>query len=363
MPRCGAKKFQSSLCPAKLCGLPNQLDDAFVTGNPLHAEDIATPFPAMPPSIPRAAVPTSSLCPSCSRAANPRRWLSSTATLSHVGPESPRYIEVPKLPQARAHYKPPVKGVLPVPREIFPRGAPNKASPVYLVRATPEPDSQRKAPTGPGSSRLAWKERMAEVRRKNLREGIMELQKRKRQTDRYFAERGARRQAEQKALISQPERDDELLTQSSISVELRDILEGRMKVHGPDPAKLQESAAKYEAKAKDKEAWQMDSLHTLYMQAKDFITTEAQLDAAVEEAFGTEEMPKRFGALADGLSMWDVAKPDTVAELLRKANTDDTSTGGDLASLRQERLKVIAEQLTGGKIWDHQKSVSDRSVY
>lgn len=191
---------------------------------------------------------------------------------------------------------------------------------------------------------------MAEVRRKNLREGIVELRHRKHVTDKHFAQRGAQRQAEQTALISRPERDDELLTMSSISVELRDLLEGRMKIHGQDPAKVQASAVRHAAKEKDKEDWQMDSLHTLYLQAKDFVTTEAQLDAAVETAFGTQEKPVRFGQLAGGLSIWETAPLEGVAEMLKKANPDDSSTASDLGMLRQQRLKEIAEHLTGGKI-------------
>ncbi|TKA62999.1 hypothetical protein B0A49_08886 [Cryomyces minteri] len=280
-----------------------------------------------------------------------QRNFSSTPSPRAIGPESPKYIDIPQPPQQFYPPRPRIKGILPLPRNVF-RGI-DKASPEYLAAVTPEPRTPRDPALAAGESRIAWKQRMAASRRKNLREGIVELTVRKEQTDKFLAQRGARRQAERQALIERKEREDEELTNPSITRVMKMLHKGVL----PDPGRaerLEDMRAKVAQKEQGKVEDRQDALHTLYMQARDFITNEAQLNEAVERVFGTAEAPVTFGTqYGGGESIWNTGKPDTVQDMLNKAN----KTGGSsmeqnegYTSLTQKRVKRIAEQLTGGKI-------------
>jgi hypothetical protein len=101
-----------------------------------------------------------------------------------------------------------------------------------------------------------------------------------------------------------------------------------------------------------------DALHTLYMHARTFITTEKRLAAEINRAF--DHASDEWGTPAmDGTNIWNKEAPATIAAMLQ----DDTTAGArqetGLASKRgaamryrvdQERLRKIAEALSGGKM-------------
>lgn len=91
-------------------------------------------------------------------------------------------------------------------------------------------------------------------------------------------------------------------------------------------------------------------LHDLYTNAREFIVNEEQLDDAIEKAFGSEEMPVRWhvggqtSPTGTGASPWEGGIPEGVSERLQKLR------GGEGVGLAKERVKKVAEVLTGGKM-------------
>ena len=193
-----------------------------------------------------------------------------------------------------------------------------------------------------------YKRKMAELRKSHLRSGLTELHARKSFIDNTIASRSASKQRQSARLVAQAEREDERLTNVSIPSPMR-------------PQKLHELSAEEEeeiyhtrmathadvvtAKHEDR----LDKLHTLYMNARNFITTKEQLTAAIDEVFDTSR------------SIWDrEGVPDSATTMIQRGrdrNADEGRGGvtmvGDLAERAakdQERMKKIAERLSGGKL-------------
>jgi hypothetical protein len=132
----------------------------------------------------------------------------------------------------------------------------------------------------------------------------------------------------------------------------------------------------------------MDNLHTLYMHARHFIVSPAQLDSAIDAEFGTEKQPRQFGAhfpttldtgydgrvdvesvrsykgdsgigrySSEVTSMWAYGRPASVQDMLDRA-TNVTARGRQTAMGRAEgkegvvagRVRRVAEVLTGGRM-------------
>lgn len=325
----------------------------------------------MPPRVPRAALQQSYQCPSCTA----RRTFSRSAAALQIGPESPRYIDIPQPPQQTTPEKPRIRGALPVPRDIFAGSAPgrglDKADPKNIAQSTKEPTKQRYVAGSPDESRLAWKERMAEQRRKNLREGLEALKERKVRTDTFLAAKGKRRQQEREALLHRPEREDERLTNPTIDLELQSLLNGAP-VEDPDKAvrlmEKKQRVALMEAARKEDRA---DALHHLYINARNFITNESQLAKAIDTEFGSQDAPRVFDPnRADIPSVWAYGKPDTVQDMLNRASGRGgrgalaSSTKGRSTSLTKERVTKIGEELTGGRTDpESQEPTSAPSLY
>lgn len=304
----------------------------------------------MPPRILRPAVQQPWKCPSCSS----RRTFAITSIRPSIGPESPRYIDIPEPPQQDVPYKPFVKGILPKPRDIFhgkskrPGRGLEKAQEKYLALRTKEPQPHNVRDV-PDESLLAWKQRMAEMRRKNLREGVEALKDRRVKTQARLTRAGKQKNEEREALLHRPEREDERLTNPSIAVDLQDLMKG--KLQDPDrEVRLQQMKDRAEQKEAARREEREEALHALYMQARNFITNEAQLSQAIDKQFGTPEDPVD---LFDGSSVWDNGPPMSVQDMLQKAN----QAGGksametkDRTSLTNARIKQIAEELTGGRM-------------
>ena len=107
--------------------------------------------------------------------------------------------------------------------------------------------------------------------------------------------------------------------------------------------------ARVEAKGAQRVGERRDALHTLYLHARNFITTESHLDETIEEEFGTLERPRTFNG---GNSIWSTNLPESIQDKLNGANksrgTLKDSNWVDEAT--RNRIGTIAEHLTGGKM-------------
>ncbi|KAF1841529.1 uncharacterized protein K460DRAFT_369547 [Cucurbitaria berberidis CBS 394.84] len=311
----------------------------------------------MPPRIPvrfpwtspSASAPvngwSSSLC---------ARAFSSTPTSLALGPQSPNYIEVPKPLQPTFPTKPVVKGHLPIPRDVFKtRNAHPKESATFLDRSTRTPKTV-KAP-GPYSRdadyRL-YKQRLADKRRAALQDGVKELHERKVTSDAQYLSKIQAIGAFRRKVALAPPREVDVLTQTSISKGIRDFLTDAL----PASSRLDITNARrqaYRARVAKVQAVRTSRLHDLYTNAREFIVDEQQLDEAIEKAFGTEESPIGWDVKGnmgprqegkEGLSPWHGPMPEGVGDMLQKLK------GGEGVGLAKERVKKLAEELTGGKM-------------
>lgn len=297
----------------------------------------------------------STSCRCCVRALATRRALSTSPSTVQIGPESPTYIDVPQPPQQQ--YIPPrlVKGFLPVPRKIIAPRDDRKVSAEYLDATAPQPNPVKAVNHhGDEATRIAWKERMAASRRKNLREGLQELHAKMRRKTAWADAVSAQIRVEREEARKRPEPEDERLTNPSV---MQKVLQLRLKHHDPQQAvrklrALRASRQKYQNKQALQSQERMQSIHTLYMHAREFITDSTQLEAAIDKEFGTEDNPITFSVSNSrrGVSVWDCGDPYTVKELL-----DTTTKAGDFSwapadgtNITQKRVIKIAEEFTGG---------------
>ncbi|KAI9715483.1 MAG: hypothetical protein M1812_005959 [Candelaria pacifica] len=307
----------------------------------------------MPPSILLPLRPSSLRCQSCIGSQKLCRSISSSPRIQAIGPESPKFIEVPQPLQPRHIVKRQIKGVLPTPRNVFHRRGPKKPNPKYFAAVTPEPKSDASSPnpdTAQGA-RLGWKERMAASRRRNLREGLTELYDRKKQMEHATASRSHYWRVTREALVHQKEREDERLTNPTILPAMRKFQKAGL----PDPHRDQRIARKTR-KLKREHGQQredrIDGLHALYMQARTFITTEADLDALIDRIF--VHKPADFRTFDGyGQSVWSKGRPETVQQLLKLTRSEGSTAieyNEGSTFITNERMKRIQEELTGGKM-------------
>nr|POE77626.1 hypothetical protein CFP56_09273 [Quercus suber] len=291
-------------------------------------------------------------CPQCTL-----RSFTTSSLRSAVGPEHPQYIDVPQPPQPNVPYLPVVKGRLPVPRDVFAHAKKqDKASDAWIDRATKAP--RQAVRTKPGS-REEWKAKISAQRRQNLREGLKSLRERKTLEERILNERSTRIKAERAEQLSRPEREDERLTAASHTIDLAALA----KSANEDPtreARLAHMRANVQAHAAKKHAARMSDLSTLYLKARSFIVSSSQLDKAIDEAFGTQEQPVRWGGEFNSKSsVWGEGKPMTVAEMVAQqtetSNTSRLAMGnevGGFTAANRDRIRRIAEILTDSKMDD-----------
>ncbi|EEH07363.1 conserved hypothetical protein [Histoplasma capsulatum G186AR] len=286
-----------------------------------------------------------SLCRACRSAKVQVRAFSSTP-YPLVRPESPNFIDIPHPIQPFHPRKQPVKGILPVPRELFPARRPDKPTQSYAEAATPEPLSKEPKlhPGDPQFDHVEWKRRMAAIRRKNLREGLAELYARKQKSDELRAKRSSAKIAQREQILVQgPREDDRLMQQSTPEV----MKPSKMSIL-PDPTagqRLKTSRKKHAAKQLSKKQQRSDHLHSLYMNARTFITNEEQLKAEIERVFPDGENPAWTNDEDVGENIWNLGIPSTVESLVHAGKADAT-----IWSLGEKRVKKIAEELTGGAI-------------
>jgi hypothetical protein len=263
-----------------------------------------------------------------------------------IGPENPKFIEVPIPRQQRAKPRKVIKGVLPPPRNIFHQRAPNRIDPKYIAATIPEPQTARPAPV---DERVAWKRRLAATRRTNFQEAIVDLHTRKVRRDAVHASKARAGHKDREMRFNAPQREDERLTNPTGMIALEDLHLGL-----PDPgreARIAEKAERFKNKEELKKEERRNSLHSLYMHAREFITTEQQLNEEIEKIF----VPSPFGKDHEGEeNIWDaLGAPPTVQDLLQtvnKAQKNALEFHRGPAHITGERMKKIAEELTGGKM-------------
>ena len=260
-------------------------------------------------------------------------------------------MSVPEPPQQTVPYHPPVKGSLPVPRNVLAgAGSKDKASDEWLNDAAKRP--QRPIKHTPGS-REEWKVKMTESRRRNLREGVKSLKARQQYEQRKEDARARQANEARQIALNAPEREDERLTTPTHGLDLSTLLHAAPSDPHRD-SRLEHKRANVAHHVSLRSEARLNHLHTLYMNARTFIVTPQQLDTAVDEAFGTPEQPVSFAyehsSMEAAQSVWGLGKPASVQDLLVQ------SQGGGQGAVRvkggleasRERLRRIAEELTGG---------------
>ncbi|KAF2704916.1 hypothetical protein K504DRAFT_460702 [Pleomassaria siparia CBS 279.74] len=278
------------------------------------------------------------------------RTFTTTRPALALGPESPNYIEVPKPLQPTFKLKPQPKGHLPVPRDVFKtRSKLPKESAKFIELSTPEPKKREVNPHKPGAEFQLYKQRLSESRREAFRKGVTELHTRNVKTEELRTRWIRRTQKENIALRMAPPKTVDVLTSTSVQKSIRDFLDNKL----PCTSRANISDARRTAfqKRMDKQAAVRQSrLHDLYTNAREFIVDEQQLDDAIEKAFGTEEQPVGWNEKgeamvgASGRSVWEGSAPEGVSDRLFKLK------GGEGVGLAEERLRKVAEELTGGKM-------------
>lgn len=286
-----------------------------------------------------------SLSRSC-RAARVQARSFSVSSKLRVGPESPNYIEIPRTLQPDLPSKPQVKGTLPVPREIFTQRRADKPTWAYITAATPEPSNQKPIKEGDRNAEtIEWKRKMADLRRTNFRQGIVELYKRKLDTDTLMTRRSSAKQARRERVFNQPPREDERLTRPTV-VKAMQLTQSTVL---PDPNREKRLAASRQrvlAKQQEKSEIRQEDLHTLYMNARTFITTEAQLDKEIEAKFSENGGREWDSDTGSGNNVWAKGAPPSIQDIVR----NQTSSDAGRWRVEQERMRKVVEELTGGKM-------------
>ncbi|KAJ5721359.1 uncharacterized protein N7483_009293 [Penicillium malachiteum] len=262
-----------------------------------------------------------------------------------VGPESPHFVDIPQVLQPTNASKPRVKGTLPVPRELFPSRRTDKPGKMYLDAVTPAPKTERKVNVKSSDpEKQAFKIKMAELRRENLREGLEGLYKRKTSAEAVMSHRSRENQKRRESVLRQSEPEDERLTRSSIVQAMQS-----QKHVLADPnreERLAISKARVEAQEAQKSAERQDDLHSLYMSARTFITTEEQLSAEIDRVFPDGENTAWRNDCQPGDNIWNLGTPPTVQSIVNESRKSEVARWDVL----QGRVKKLGEQLTGGKL-------------
>jgi hypothetical protein len=284
-----------------------------------------------------------------------RAFTTTTSRLA-IPPEAPSFVDVPQSYQPDLVVPRRQKGILPVPRELFPPCQPDKPSEQYIASATRDKLAKNVVPESKMSNLDKYQSRMAETRKKHLREGLLELHQRKKTMTRQVAIRSEQKREERDRLINQAERIDERLTNASVPQTMKPAEGLRIVKRSKGSSRKQKKEV--ERKRREKAEERRDALHTLYMNARSFITTEEQLDAEIEKAFPKGGNPEFATDTKLGDNIWNVGAPATIAELLdanvSRVRKDFTKAGLTEAdhkfTIDQERMKRIAEELSGGKM-------------
>lgn len=157
--------------------------------------------------------------------------------------------------------------------------------------------------------------------------------------------------AEHERLIAKPERDDERFTSPSVLNSMRPSNRALL----PDPGRASRLATKranVAAQEAAKQEYRRNALHTLYMNAGNFIITEEHLNRVVDQVFDNHKQFENDSR--NGLNIWNTGYPETVQEMLNQANRESGGNAIDrhqgYGPVTKERMKRLREELTGGKM-------------
>ena len=179
----------------------------------------------------------------------------------------------------------------------------------------------------------------------------MELRQRRYEIDRRVAiTKAANTRIREKLLYARERKDVHLTSPSVLSTQQP------KRHHGlPDPTRPARLAAKSQNvadMAAMREEARRNALHTLYVNAGDFITTEKHLDRVIDRAFDDDSQFRTDSS--EGVNIWNLGYPETVQELLQKTNRHGKQTalqsaeGNEITT--RERIRKVSEELTGGKM-------------
>lgn len=313
----------------------------------------------MAPTLPRAPLRSlsSTILPSAtSTPSTAFRTFSTTASRLEVEipPESPRFINLPELPQSSEDKLPPVKGKLPVPREIFHRrnNGSHKIQPGFVDDTAPRSRAEA-AGEAPRSDRAAWKRALAESRRKALASGIDKLWARKNTREGRAKSRAESHRQRNIAAANAPEGLDDVFTRGTVT---RATLETKV-VRDPRYRERQlESQARTAELQRERSNARKDALQRLYVEAGSFMVSEDELAKKVEEVFAEDFFTKtgRWQGKFESENVWDrYGQPIPVRSMLaalKGTSNKAVDTYESSISFTTQRQKMVAGELTGGAV-------------
>lgn len=147
-----------------------------------------------------------------------------------------------------------------------------------------------------------------------------------------------------------PQREDERLTSPTVLL-ANQVLKREVLADPNRAARVAERVANVQAQEQARKEARMDALHTLYMNARHFITTEKQLAEKVDEIFTATP----HGQDNTNQNIWHTHFPPSMNALLRTGGdkrSQAIKSGAGPAATTLKRMKRIAEELTGGKMED-----------
>lgn len=282
-------------------------------------------------------------------------------------------------------YQRPQKGKLPVPRDPFPANRPGKGTAEYVEAIAKPQLPSNIIPAQDLTEAGTHKRKMAELRKAHLREGVTGLYERKQMETAAVEARSALKKAQRDALLQQAVREDERLMNASVT---SGLTQGTVSELGKQISIAQgqrsKKLRKQALRENDSRTVKMDALHTLYMNAKNFITSEDQLREKIKAQFDKAD-PNSSGVrkhadfqtdVREGLSLWNFGPPDGIKQMLASESpgsksSETTSMLNKISNMSrsptarvmqdmekaaaetrrdQARMKRIAEKLSGGKI-------------
>ncbi|KAL1872997.1 hypothetical protein Daus18300_004138 [Diaporthe australafricana] len=316
----------------------------------------------MAPTLPRAPLRSlsSALLPSAtSTPCTPStafRTFSTTASRLEVDipPESPRFINLPDLSQSTEHKLPPVKGVMPVPREIFHRrnNGSHKIQAGFVDETAPRSKAEA-AGEAARSDKAAWKRALAESRRQALATGIERLWERKNTREGHAKRRAESHRQRNLAAANAPEGLDDVFTRGTVT---QATLDTRV-VRDPRYKERQlESQARTAALLEERSQSRKNAIQRLYVEAGSFIVSEDELARKVDKLF-TEDHFKKLGQWQGNYhsqNVWDAhIKQVSVKDLFASMKgTSHQAVKGyrTEVSFTTGRQKIVAGELTGGAV-------------
>ncbi|POS80610.1 hypothetical protein DHEL01_v200992 [Diaporthe helianthi] len=270
-----------------------------------------------------------------------------------IPPESPRFINLPELPQSSEDKRPPVKGILPVPREIFHRrnNGSHKIHADFVEHTAPRSRAEA-AGEAPRSARDAWKRALAESRRKALEAGIDKLWARKNMREGRAKKRAESHRLRNLAAANAPEGLDDVFTRGTVTQATLETKVIRDPMYKEKQLESQERTAAAQRARSDA---RKDAIQRLYVQAGSFIVSENQLAQRVDKIFGDNHFTGNWRGKLKSENVWDAYGPPTPVRALfanlkgtsKKAVESYSEAGVQFTTHRQ---KIVAGELTGAAV-------------